>query len=340
MANPEWSRNACHRCAGDAGRDIVIKRFPMAALMVAALFFGVAPVGTKYALGGFGPVTALAISLTAATVALWILLLRRGYRPPQSWIRVMALGVLEPAVADLFVGFGLNLTTASNAALVSGLESGFVVVLAIVFLRERATWPVVVAVVLAVLGMVVLEGTSSFGAPGVGDLLMMLGTLSAAVYTIVARGLSPGEDSLTVTAHQCGFAAALVIPLAAMTWVSGSEPVPVDVPGRFWVVAGVVGILGFGFSFLLYNAAIVWMAAGPAGVIINLSPAFGLTAAVVLLGESLTAARVIGAGLIGLSVVLFVCVERSGGRGVERSGPAQPTVGVPSRGVRVRYRDR
>ena len=290
----------------------MIKRFPVVALVVAALFFGVAPVGTKYVLDGLGPVTALAISLLAATVVLWALLLRRGYRRPHSLRRVMVLGTLEPGVAYLFVGFGLNLTTASNAALVSGLESGFVVVLAIIFLRERASWAVIAAVGIAVLGMVVLEGTSSFGAPGVGDLLMMLGTLSAAVYTIVARGLSPEEDSLSVTAHQFGFATVLVLPMAILAWVSGSEPVPTGVPVQFWVVAALVGVFGFGFSFVLYNAAIVWIAAGPAGVIINLSPAFGLTSAVLLLGETLTAARAIGAGLIGLSVVLFVCVERAG----------------------------
>lgn len=289
----------------------MIKRFPMAALVVAAVFFGVAPTGTKYALADFGPITCLAVALSAATIVLWGLLLHRGYRRPQSWIRVMVLGALEPGLAYLLFGLGLNLTTASNAALVSGLESGFVVALAVIFLRERASWSVVAAVVIAVLGMVVLEGSSSFGAPGVGDLLMMLGTLCAAAYTIVARGISPDEDSLTVTAHQFGFATLMVLPLAACSWISGAEPVPAGVPLRFWVVAGLVGILGFGASFLLYNAAIVWVAAGPAGVIINLAPAFGLASAVLWLGESLTTARAIGAALIGLSVALFVWVERS-----------------------------
>ena len=288
----------------------MIKRFPIAALVLAAFFFGVAPTGEKYVLEEFGPITSFAVALVAASLVLWTLLLRRGYRRPQSFPRVIVLGALEPGMAYLLFSFGLKLTTASNAALVSALESCFVVLLAVIFLREPAGRAVIVAVVMAVFGMVVLEGSSSFGAPGDGDLLIVLGTLCAATYTIVARGLSPDDDSLTVTAHQFGFATLLVLPLAIMSWTSGNEALPVHAPFRFWVVALLVGIFGSGVSFLLYNAAIVWIAAGPAGVIINLAPAFGLTSAVLWLGEPLTAARALGAGLVGLSVALFLLVER------------------------------
>ncbi len=284
-------------------------RLPVAALVLSAALFGVAPTGTKFALGGFGPVTATMIELVTATVVLWGLLLRRGYRPPRSWRRVALLGVLEPGLAYLLFGFGLQLTTASNAALLTGLECGFVVVLAAIFLHERAGWSVVVAVGVALVGLVVLEGATTFGSPGIGDLLMTAGALSAASYTIIARGLDAAEDPVSVTAHQFAVATAVVTPLAVQRWVTGVETFPVGVPMHFWAASLSVGLLGFAASFLLYNAAIVHIAAGPAGVIINLAPAFGLASAVLWLGETLTSARVLGAGLIGASVVLFVSVE-------------------------------
>src|ERR1700712_2106639 len=234
----------------DQRRKVMIKRFPIAALVFAAFLFGVAPTGEKYVLEKFGPITSFTVALTAATLVLWTLLLRRGYRRPQSWGRVMILGALEPGMAYLLFSFGLNLTSASNAALVSALESCFVVVLAVIFLREPAGRAVVVAVLIAVFGMVVLEGSSRFGAPGGGDLLIVLGTLCAAIYTIVARGLSPDDDPLTVTAHQFGFATALVLPLSIVSWTGGNEPFPIGVPLRFWVVALLVGIVGSGVSFL------------------------------------------------------------------------------------------
>ena len=306
-------------------------RWPVAVLVVAAAFFGVAPTGTKYAMGGFGPVTVLTIELVAAGGVLWLVVLTRGYRRPASLGRVFLLGVLEPGLAYLFVSFGLQLTTASNAALLGGLECGFVVILAALFLHERAGWSVIAAVGIAVLGMVVLEGSVSFGAPGLGDLLMTAGTLSAAVYTIVARRLSPGDDPLTVTALQFTVGSALVLPLAVCRWSTGAEQIPIGVPMRFWTAAALVGVLGFGASFVLYNAAIVRIAAGPAGVIINLAPAFGLASAVLWLGETLTTARAVGAALIGLSVVLFISVERGNQLAARRSRDPVPVSELPRR---------
>lgn len=305
------------------------RRSPAVTLLLAAVFFGIAPTGTKYALGGFGPVTAMLVELLAATVVLWIAVLRRGYRRLLDRRRVIVLGLLEPGLAYLLFSLGLKLTTASNAALMSGLECGFVVVLAALFLHERAGWSVIAGVLLAVVGLVVLEGgAGDLGAPGFGDLLMAAGALSAALYTIVARGLAPEEDPLSVTAHQFAIATAVVLPLAGSSWSTGTEALPVGVPLRFWLVAAVVGVLGFAAAFLLYNCAITAIDAGPAAVIINLAPAFGLASAVLWLGEALTPQRGVGAALITLSVGLFVAVEKANqlarGRPGIIAGPDDP----------------
>lgn len=280
--------------------------------MVAALLFGIAPTGTKYALGGFGPVTVLVVELLAATIVLWLALLCNGYRRPRCWRRVLVLGLLEPGLACLLFDFGLDRTTASNAALITGLECGFVVVLAALFLRERVGWAVITAAALAVIGLLVLEGASSFGAPGVGDLLVAAGVLSAAIYTIVARGLPSQGGSLAITALQFVAATVVVLPLAVLRWTDAAEPLPLDVAPRFWIVAVLVGTLGGAVAFLLYNSAIVHVSAGAAGVIINLAPAFGLASAVLLLDETLTKERILGAMLIGLSVALFLWFEWAG----------------------------
>jgi drug/metabolite transporter (DMT)-like permease len=130
-------------------------------LVLAALLWGLATTGTKYALAGFAPVTLLTVELVAATAALWIALLVRGYRPPASWRRVAVLGLLEPAAAYLAETVGLDRTSASNGAVLLGFESVFVVVLAVLFLRERISPAVWAAVALALVGLVALEGGSS-----------------------------------------------------------------------------------------------------------------------------------------------------------------------------------
>jgi drug/metabolite transporter (DMT)-like permease len=58
------------------------RHWPLAALLLASVLWGGAITGTKYALRAFDPVTLLSVELAAATVALWAVLLIRGYRPP------------------------------------------------------------------------------------------------------------------------------------------------------------------------------------------------------------------------------------------------------------------
>jgi drug/metabolite transporter (DMT)-like permease len=283
----------------------------LALLVLASALWGLATTGTKYALDGFAPVTLLTVELVAATAALWIALLVRGYRPPASWRRVAVLGLLEPAGAYLAQTVGLDRTSASNGAVLLGFESVFVVILAFLFLGERISPTVCAAVALALVGFVALESGSWLTGPSAGDLLVLGGALSAAGYTIVARGISPTADSLATTAHQFAVATLAMLPVAIGTWAGGGEPVPMDVPPRFWLIAAAVGVAGFGLSFLLYNYAIVFVAAAPSAVIINLIPAFGFVGAVVLLGETLTLARVGGAALITASVLLFAWRERA-----------------------------
>ncbi len=280
-----------------------------AALVVAAALWGVATSGTKYALRAFGPLTLLAVELLAATIALWAVAVIRGGGRGGSWRLAAVLGLLEPALAYAGDTAGLTRTSAANASVIIGLESTFVVVLAAVFLRERIGRSLFLAVGAGLLGLLALEQVSWLTGPALGDLFVVGGALSAAAYTIVARRIDPAIDSLTLTAQQFAAASAAVLPAALSAWASGSEAVPEHVPARFWIAAVLVGIGGFGVSFLIYNWAITVVAAGSAAVIINLIPAFGLMSAVAWLGEPLTAGRLAGASLIAASVAIFTWVQ-------------------------------
>jgi O-acetylserine/cysteine efflux transporter len=294
----------------------------IAQLFVAAALWGGATTGTKYALRGFGPVTLLAVELVAAALALAVTVrLRGGVRGTiPSWRLAATLGLLEPATAYLSETIGLQRTSAANASVILGLESCFVVLLAAIFLRERINGALAFAVAAGFAGLAILEGSGWLSGPGVGDALVVSGTFSAAVYVIVARRMDDTVDAMLLTLRQFTVAAVAVVPLALGSWASGREAVPTSVAPQFWVAALVVGIAGYGVSFLLYNNAIVVVEAGPAAVVINLIPAFGVVTAVGLLGERLGAHQILGALLLTSSVALFSYRDLRPGR--RPAGPA------------------
>ena len=288
-------------------------RRPAVALVVAAGLWGVAVSGTKYALGGFDPVTLLSIELLAGVAVLWVALLVRGYRPPRSWWLPAVLGLLEPALAYLSDTFGLSLTSAVHGAVINGLESGLVVLLAAVLLRETVTRPAILAIVVALGGLAVLAGVGAGagGSTAAGDLLVAGGVLSASLYTIVAKRFDDGSDALSLTTWQFTVAAlvSLLVTIARWTAGSGTHAGTVSAAPRLWLVAVLVGAGGFGLSFLLFNMVIVQVDAGRAAVVLNLIPVFGVASAVILLGEGMTGRDALGAVLIGSSVVYFAIAD-------------------------------
>lgn len=289
-------------------------------LVAAAIAWGGANTATAYALGGFGPFTMLAVKLSAAAAVLWAVALVRGVRPVPSRRRLALLGVFEPLAAYGALTVGLVWTTATNGSLLGATESCFVVLLAAVFLRERAGPRSVAGLALAVAGVLALEGFDVAAGFGVGDLVVLAGSLAAAVYVVLAARVAPDVDPVMMTTWQFTFASAMSVPLAVTAWLTGLERFPSDVDGGYWLAALGVGGICFALAFLLYNRAIADVPAGMAGIVLNLVPVIGVLTAVVFLGERPTAWHLVGGALIVGGLLLFPAgssAEQRDGDGVQ-----------------------
>ncbi|MFI5933797.1 DMT family transporter [Actinoplanes sp. NPDC051494] len=278
---------------------------PLAALVTAALFWGSAGTFIKFALDSWQPMTLLTVQLLGANLVLWPLLLIRGYHRPRQLGRLALIGVLEPGVCYALITIGLQHTTAANAAVISGLESCLVVVLAAIFLRERLAARGVLGLLLAVVGVLVLGGAAPDSSLNIGDILTFGGILAAAVYVLIARGIADSVDPLTMTAHQFGFGMAVILPFGIGEAAVRGAGVYTGHSAGDWLVALAIGVVGFAGSFLLYNYALAHVRAARAGIVLNLLPVFGLVSAIVVLGERPGIAQVAGAGLIVASIFVF-----------------------------------
>jgi O-acetylserine/cysteine efflux transporter len=293
---------------------------PLLSLVLAAALWGGAVSGTKYALRGFDPVTLLSTELVAATFTLWVVLLLSGYRRPASWRVAVLLGLLEPALAYLADTIGLSHTAAVNGSIISGLESGVVIVLAAVLLGERVTRAALVAIVLALGGLVVIAGEGGRGT-ALGDLCVTAGVLSAGLYSVAAKRFDDGSDALSLTTWQFSAATIVSLSVAVLGWIATGHPPRADAAPRYWLAAVAVGAIGLAFSFLVYNRVLSSVDAGWTAIVLNLIPVFGLLSAISLLGEKLSRGTGIGALVIGGSVIYFTICDQRGCHGHRHSHP-------------------
>jgi drug/metabolite transporter (DMT)-like permease len=135
--------------------------------------------------------------------------------------------------------------------------------------------------------------------------LVLAGLFAAGLYVVVARTIADSFDTLTMTAHQFAASLALAAPVALVRWATGAEQIIEPRPLSSWAAALGVGIVGYGGSFLLYNFAIAHVPAGLSSMVLNLMPVFGLAAAIVFLGETVSLMGIVGGLLVISSIAIF-----------------------------------
>jgi drug/metabolite transporter (DMT)-like permease len=291
-------------------------------MVAAAASWGLSAVLTKVSLQELAPLDLFGIELTAAAALMWGGLLLRGRLGLLAgWRTFAVLGAFEPALAFALFNLGLSRTGAVDGAILLATESVFTVLLGRLVLGERMSGRTAAAVPLGFAGAVLVAlGTTGHGGSWLGDALVLGGAVSAAGYNVGARKFTPGVGSIEVTAVQLLAAAVLSVPLLVGGAAAGHSHLG-HVDAAHLLAAVATGVLGTAVPFMLFNGAIGQMQVSRVAVILNLIPVFGVTLAVLLLGERLGIAQLAGAAIVLLAVV--------GAREPDRSG-SPPTAPEPS----------
>ena len=282
--------------------------------------FGLSFVATKYALRGFEPLLIALLRFALAGGILWVVWrIRRG---PQrvsrgEFGRLAALGFVSLTVYFSFENLGIARTSASEAAILIATIPLFVVILNTFTLREHNTarqWAGIALSFAGIVALVLLGGGGAGGGSLTGNLLVLAASLSAGVYSILARRLLVSRPALFVTTFQNLFGALFMLPLALAeaALVGLRHPTPRATSGLlFLTVACSIT------AYLLLNYAFRFIPASKVAVFINLTPIVAVASAYVLLGERFTP----GQAAAAVVVVTGVWLANSGG-GAARSPSA------------------
>lgn len=274
------------------------------ALVTAAVVWGGSIVGQKYALGSF---SAVEVSVLRGLGALAILIPLWWWREGGSvkfsardWgvFFVLGLGVLGNHLLTLF---GLRYIGAAAAGVIIGSSPAITAFLSAVLIRDvpfRAVWA---GCALSFAGVALVStggGDAAVGEnPWLGGILVVLGLVSWALYTIGGRRTMERFSPLTVNWTTLSLSILLQIPLL---WtdqkmvVAGAASVPVA--GWLALAYLIVFATALGQQAWLYGVQGV----GPsrAGVFVNLIPVSALVFSGLILGEHIGVKEVAGIVLI------------------------------------------
>jgi len=273
-------------------------------LFLAPIAWGVSFPASKVALGALPAFPFMAWNrllgfLTVFCALPWIA------RKQVSWAalrRVALPGVFLGGL--LFVSFtlqtwGIQRTTATNAGFITGLYVVVTPVLMLVLFREPAGKWVWASVAISVVGLGLLSMLQPrLSKPGLGDLLVLGGTLGWATHVITMGKLAPKHPVVLLALAQVG-ATTLMHVVAAVP--SGAH---VQAAGSVWPALLVAGVLGSGIGYAAQAMAQTQITPSRAAIVLAGESVVAAVSSAIWLGERLKPHQILGAALLVAAMVL------------------------------------
>ncbi len=268
----------------------------------------------KIALRQFPPLILGGLRVSLAGAFILPLYLRQSWREGTAghWADaplLLLLGVVGVAMNQLTFVLGLSLTTVAHSAIIIGLTPIFVLLIAAVMKQEKMTARRAAGMAVALVGVAILNSATQTGAGGVssitGDIFISFAAISFAWFTVVGKGVTQRQNSITVNTFAYVGAAIAFAPV--ILWQSrGFDFRAVTTMG--WITVGYMALFPSVICYLIYYWALTKIPASKLSAFTYIQPLLTTLIGMAVLGEHMTAHLVAGGTVIFGGVYL---TERS-----------------------------
>ncbi len=276
----------------------------MLLLVFAMLLWASSFIALKIAFASYSPMLVIWARMLIASICFLVFIkqvMRFEYRAG-DWKLLLVLAALEPCLYFVLEAKALQLTSASEAGMVSSLSPLIIAVLAFYMLGEKITKRQLAGFLVSISGVVALslgsKATESAPNPMLGNFLEFLAMGCAAAYSVLLKRFSSRYSPMFLTAFPAFIG---LIFFSCFTFV---EPWPTAVN---WSGLAAIFYLGCAVTlgaYLCYNLAITKLPVTIAGAFINLIPVFTLFLAWLILDEQLTTFQLLACGIVGVGLYI------------------------------------
>lgn len=271
------------------------------ALVGVAAVWGATFVMVKEAVARYPLYSFLGWRFAIAVVAFAVLFPRAFKRLDVATLGVGLLAGAFLCVGYVFQTWGLQDTSASNAAFITGMFVVITPVMQAAVLRRLPTWATGLGVALAVTGLWLLSGGGD-GGWNVGDTRVLVCAFGYSAHMIVLGSLGRERSVAALTLVQLATTALVCAAIAAV-----AEGLSVPSDGSVWVALLVTGVIASAAAFAIQTYAQRHIPPARTALILIMEPAFGgifgWLAGEVLGVRGLAGAALILAGMVVAEVV-------------------------------------
>lgn len=239
-----------------------------ALLAFSTICWGIASPFSDLAVESFSPEALTVIQSFVGALLLGTILLFRRSKVRVPWRLAIILGVLEPGLTFYFANLGYQRSTVSIGIMILSLETIFVVLIGLLWLKERVTTIEWMAVFIGVTGAVIGANpwNGATGASPLSVLFFSLAALMAALYVVTVRKYGANLDVYSLAFGQMVVSTVFgifIFLIAPGRYVAKSYEV------KFAVSAVLAGVFGVGLAFLCFTIAAKKVRAAHLGIALN-----------------------------------------------------------------------
>jgi drug/metabolite transporter (DMT)-like permease len=222
------------------------------------------------------------------------------------------------AMGFLFQYVGQDMTSASNATLLSNLAPILIPFLSVFALRERITPLHILASAVSFTGLYYVAGFNPSSSPIslLGYALLLLTSLSYALFTVM--GKKYGSAALGSSLSIILVISIILAPIAIV--FGGFGTTPIVMPLHAWLAVLYLAIPCTLIAIMMYLRGLASVAASEAGFLLLLQIVIGLALSTSILGDLLETYQILGAALIVLGLMVGMVANKNMNR---KSKPEQ-----------------
>ena len=272
----------------------------------AAVCYGTNPLGALYLYeDNINANSVLFYRFALAVVMLGMLMMAQGKSLLVSMKELALLAVLGVvfSTSSITLYFSFCFMDAGIASTLLFVYPVMVAVIMAVLFKEKLTAAAIFAIVLALTGIALLyEGDGGATLSTVGVLLVMLSSLSYAIYIVVVNKSPLRISSLKLTFYVLFFG---MLTILANSFITGIHIQMLTTP-RMWMCALMLALLPTVFSLVLMVISVHEIGSTPTAVMGALEPLTAVVIGVMVFGEQLTLRLSVGIVLILVAVIIIV----------------------------------
>jgi drug/metabolite transporter (DMT)-like permease len=276
-----------------------------------------------------GPTFAAFFPMTIATLLLVPIVAREKRRSVTrgDLVSFILLGVLGQVVAQLFITWGVRLSLASNAALLTLAMPVCTAVMAYFLLGERMTRVRWISFALAIAGVLACSGIDwqelnlTGGGYLAGNLMIFASVNGSAFYNTYSKKVLKRYTPLQVLLYSYYAVFAFMLPVTLYSEPASFLKLPQFGP-VVWLGLAVLAFFQYFLSMVLFLNVLTRLDATQAGLSNYLIPFFGVLLAALILGERLTPFMLAGGALVLASTLLATIHESRQNAAGKASAPA------------------